>query len=180
MRSSPLSAFAATAACLVACTIPPSNAMIGGDSAIPLLLPSESVADWQPVADYLDHRCGALDCHGDLQRNLVIWGCDGLRFSPTDVPGCRTGPNAPNTTSDEYDATYRSLVGLEPLVMSQVLTGGGQEPDLLTFVRKARGEENHKGGALIVPGDAQDICITSWLAGSTNATACTQAIDTTP
>ena len=48
------------------------------------------------------------------------------------------------------------------------------------LVRKARGEEAHKGGQLIVPGDTQDQCITSWLAGATNAAACQEAIETTP
>jgi hypothetical protein len=60
-----------------------------------------------------------------------------------------------------------------------VVESGGQDADLLSFVRKARGEEAHKGGTLIVPGDDQDQCITSWLSGSTNSSACQQAIETT-
>jgi hypothetical protein len=60
--------------------------------------------------------------------------------------------------------------------MSTVVAGHGENPELLTFVRKARGTETHKGGALITPGDAQDTCITSWLAGSTNTMACATAI----
>ena len=38
------------------------------------------------------------------------------------------------------------------------------------------GIEAHKGGALITPGDNQDICVTSWLAGSTNQMACGLAV----
>ena len=57
--------------------------------------------------------------------------------------------------------------------MSTVVSGQGEHPELLTFVRKARGLEAHKGGVLITPGDPQDVCITSWLAGATNPTACT-------
>ena len=68
-------------------------------------------------------------------------------------------------------------MGLEPAVMTDVVQSGGQDANLLTFVRKARGEEAHKGGALIVPGDVQDQCITSWLSGDTNTDACTQALD---
>ena len=50
--------------------------------------------------------------------------------------------------------------------MSQVVDDHhGEHPELLTFVRKARGTEAHKGGTLITPGDDQDVCITSWLAG---------------
>lgn len=59
--------------------------------------------------------------------------------------------------------------------MSEVYDGHGAHPELLTFVRKARGLEAHKGGTLITPGDDQDVCITSWLAGNTNMTACENA-----
>ncbi len=129
--------------------------------AIGLVAPSES--SFPPLADYMDHRCGSLDCHGNSQRNLVMWGCDGLRLESAEAAAgdCLNG-----TTDDEYEASYRSLVGLEPAVMTQVVQSGGKDMDLLTFVRKARGEESHKGGVLITPGDAQDTCIALWLAGS--------------
>jgi hypothetical protein len=127
-----------------------------------------------PVADYLDHRCGTLDCHGQTGRNLRMWGCDGMRLKPTDISGCVFGPP---TTSAEYEATYRSLVGLEPAVMSAVVDGHAVRPDLLTFVRKAIGTEAHKGGQLIAQGDDQEKCIVSWLAGSTDTTACGKALN---
>jgi len=128
------------------------------------------------VGDYLDHRCGSLDCHGQIGRNLRIWGCEGMRLNPGDVPFCSRSQGG-KTTPDEHQATYRSLVGLEPTVMSTVESSNppGQHPELLTFVRKARGIETHKGGQLITPGDNQDICITSWLAGQTNTMACVNA-----
>jgi hypothetical protein len=159
---------------IVGCSVPSS------DATIVIEAPSESATEWYPVANYLGHRCGSLVCHGDAQRNFVIYSCDGLRLDATDVPGCPPGFGTVATASDEYNATYRSLVGLEPVVMSQVVASGGADPDLLTFIRKARGQEAHKGGALIVPGDDQDQCLTSWLSGDTNAAACTQAIATTP
>jgi hypothetical protein len=165
--------------CLAACSIPPS------DATITIEAPSDSIGDggqWEPVANYLDHRCGDLDCHGDPQRNLIVYGCYGLRLDPGYVPGCDLGPHNA-TTPAEYNATYRSLVGLEPVTMSEVVANGGQDPELLTFVRKATGQENHKGGTLIVigtdAGSIQDECITSWLAGATNAAACTQALEIT-
>ncbi len=133
------------------------------------------------VGDYLDHRCGSLDCHGQATRNLVMWGCNGLRLDPNEtglVPGCRAS-GGKNTQPQEYEASYRSLVGLEPAVMTEVVTNGGANPELLTFVRKARGWDAHKGGALITPGDVQDQCITSWLAGNADSNACTQAQDPT-
>jgi len=162
----------AALALLAGCTVPPANATITIDA------PSDSTTEWNPVADYLGHRCGSLDCHGAQQRSFIIWSCDGLRLAPNDVPGCR-GPNTTPTTPAEYYATYRSLVGLEPAVMSYVVSTDGADPDLLTFVRKARGEEAHKGGQLIDAGDVQDQCVCSWLAGNTNTADCTQAIDTT-
>jgi hypothetical protein len=128
-----------------------------------------------PVADYLDHRCGTLDCHGQSGRNLRVWGCEGMRLNPKDISGCISG--AP-TTPDEWEATYRSLVGLEPAVMSAVTQGKGAHPELLTFVRKARGTETHKGGQLIQEGDDQDACIVSWLReGQTDFRACACALN---
>ena len=161
--------------CALACSFPPSDARIGLDA------PSENAGQWHPVADYLGYKCGTLDCHGNAQRNFTVWGCYGLRFNASDVSGCLAHSLHPGTTADEYDATYRSLVGLEPNVMSVVVSSGGQDPDLLTFIRKARGEENHKGGTIFTQGDggvgtAADTCVTSWLAGSTNVSDCTLAI----
>src|SRR5689334_13673084 len=82
-----------------------------------------------------DHRCGSLDCHGQPGRNLRIWGCEGMRLSPSDIPECLGGPlGGRRTTPAEHQATFRSLVGLEPSVMSAVVLGGGAHPELLTFV----------------------------------------------
>jgi hypothetical protein len=128
-------------------------------------------AQFDAVGKYLDRRCGSIDCHGANTRNLQIFGCEGMRLADADTPRCRA-TGGKDTTPAELDATYRSLVGLEPVVMSSVVQSKGANPELLTFVRKARGTEAHKGGTLIVPGDDQDICITSWLAGATNVDAC--------
>ncbi len=161
------------------CASVPSDARIGVDA------PSGSEQDFRPVAKFLNHRCGTLDCHGQTGRNLRIWGCEGMRLNPNDIPQCSRSlvgvlPNGQvvsgkDTTPAEDQATYRSLVGLEPAVMTAVVQGGGAHPELLTFVRKARGIETHKGGALVTPGDFQDNCITSWLQGHTDATACGNA-----
>src|SRR6202042_1517172 len=101
---------------------------------------------------------------------------EGLRLEAFDAPICGRAQGGRATTPSEHQATYRSLVGLEPTVMSEVVASHGADPDLLTFVRKARGEEAHKGGALIMPGDEQAVCITSWLAGATDTIACAGAI----
>ena len=170
-----LGVLACVAGGVSACSGAPSNSRVG------ILAPDET--QFAPLEEMLDHRCGSLDCHGSRQRNLVIYGCYGLRLDDAGVPGCRS-VGGTNTTDAELDATYRSLVGLEPAVMSNVVAGTGQYPQLLTFVRKARGEEAHKGGALIVPGDVQDQCIAAWLSGVPNpddyAAACTAALAIPP
>ena len=55
--------------------------------------------------------------------------------------------------------------------MSEVVDHHG-DPALLTFIRKQRGIEAHKGGKLVIPGDSQDQCVTSWLGGNTDVNAC--------
>lgn len=153
-----------------------SCSAVPGDGRIGIDAPNGSEEEFGLVGDYLEHRCGSLDCHGQISRNLRIWGCEGMRLDPSAIPVCSTPLGGSPTTQAEHQATYRSLVALEPTVMSAVVDGRGAHPELLTFVRKARGLEAHKGGVLITPGDDQDVCITSWLAGDTDQTACANAI----
>ena len=127
-------------------------------------------ASFPVVADLLVHRCGTLDCHGQTSRNMRLYGNLGLRLAPGDKPVSKGA-----TTSAEYDEDFASVVGLEPEIMSSVVSAGGAQPDRLTFVRKARGAENHKGGTLWTAGDAQDRCVTSWLAGATDVADCKTA-----
>jgi hypothetical protein len=157
---------ALTMALAAACGAPP-------DARIGIAAPDR--AQFPPVSQLLDRRCGTLDCHGATTRNLQIYGCEGLRLGDAS-PGCRVSSGT-DTTAEEHDATYRSLVALEPAVMTAVVNGKGANPELLTFVRKARGTEAHKGGALFTPGDDQDTCVTSWLAGTTNTEACKRGLD---
>lgn len=127
-------------------------------------------ASFPPVADLLVHRCGTLDCHGTSFRNLRLYGHEGLRLAgrPSSLP---------NTTDAEYDQDFESIVGLEPELMSAVVAEAGAHPERLTFVRKARGTEDHKGGAIMKEGDLEDLCVTSWLAGRTDRSACVNAKD---
>jgi hypothetical protein len=158
--------FALAAALAMACGSPPDEARVG------IIAPDRG--QFPPVSMLLDHRCGSLDCHGARTRNFQIYGCEGLRLGDA-APGCRNASSI-DTTSEEHDATYRSLVTLEPAVMTEVVQGKGAHPELLTFVRKARGTEAHKGGTLITPGDDQDVCVTSWLAGAVDKGACARAL----
>ena len=158
-------------AAIVACGAPNPDARIG--------LAAPDRTQFPPVGDLVEHRCGSLDCHGQTSRNLQIFGCEAMRLDPNDLPGCRNA-GGKNTTDAEYDATYRSIVALEPAVMSDVVVNGGAHPEELTFVRKARAQESHKGGPIIVPGDEQDVCITSWLAGKTDTATCAKALTDYP
>jgi hypothetical protein len=128
-------------------------------------------ASFPAVSAMLIQACGTLDCHGTVARNLRLYGDTGLRYSATDVPSALVP-----TTNDEIAQDYDSIVGLEPETMSQVVASGGASPERLTFYRKARGLEAHKGGAVVGQGDARDVCITTWLQGHADGDACTAAL----
>lgn len=129
-------------------------------------------ASFPVVADLLVHRCGSLDCHGMVGRNLRIYGSEGLRRAADARPTSKPG----TTTREEYDETFASLVALEPEITSAVVQAGGAQPDRLIFVRKARGTEDHKGGTLMNEGDEEDACIVSWLTGHTDDAKCKSAL----
>jgi hypothetical protein len=146
----------------LACSSPPDDART--------VVTAPDRASFDPVHTYLGRRCGSLDCHGVRYRNLRVWGRDGMRLAPGDVPGGSV------TTTAEIDASYQSVVLLEPELMSEVVIDHGAHPERLTLIRKARGTERHAGGAVVVPGDDQDRCITSWIEGATDTAACARAL----
>ena len=160
---------------------------VAQDQRIGIIAPDETqfdpVAGVVPVgsnpADFLEHRCGSLDCHGQIGRNFRIWGCEGMREGDAGPPGCGGLGGGSPTTPDEYDSTFRSLVGLEPAVMTNVVEHHGDPSapvEDLTFMRKALGTEAHKGGQLMKQGDSQYECLKSWLTGPTDQMACLMAI----
>jgi hypothetical protein len=126
-----------------------------------------SAKDFGAVVLALDYRCGTLDCHGNSYRNLRIFGYGGLRLDPSHSPET---PEIP--TPAEVAATYDGIVGLEPELMREVTQAQGAGAERLTFVRKGRGDEDHKGGQRIVPGDDADRCVMSWLRGAVDVATC--------
>lgn len=156
-------------AAIAACSTPQTDARV-----VETAPPRESFG---PVADMLVHRCGTLDCHGSIHRNLRLFGRDGLRLassaSPSFLPGAET-------TTAEHDEDYQSVIGLEPEIMTSVVASGGAAPERLTLVRKGRGSEDHKGGSQMSAGDDRDVCLTSWLAGHTDDAACARALQDAP
>ncbi len=161
MRARAVGFVAIVACAITSCSTPESR---------PVALNEPDRASFAPVSAFLDHRCGSIDCHGSRYRNLKLYGKDGLRLSATD----RIFEQ--ETTPKEIEANFRSVVGLEPERMSEVVREGGLHPERLSLLRKARGSDDHKGQALMAPGDDQDRCITSWLAGATDAEACKRAL----
>lgn len=123
------------------------------------------------VNDALARRCATIDCHGSTERNLRLYSASGLRLDPAGIPG------EDDTTEAEYDASYRSVIGLEPEVMSAVVADEGRDPERLTMVRKARGTEYHRPGPILVAGDAADMCVLSWLASAIDEARCTEAAE---
>jgi hypothetical protein len=146
----------------VACGTPDPNATI--DPVGP------DRATFKPVALTLARRCGSLECHGSPYRNFRIYGYGGARLDPNDRP------DTPMTvTAQESDADYDAVIAIEPEIMRDVVAAKGDGYERLTFVRKGRGAEAHKGGQPIVPGDDADRCVHSWLAGSIEVAACNRA-----
>lgn len=126
-----------------------------------------SRAQFEFVAPVLSRRCGSIDCHGSIYRNMRVYGYGGLRLGPAG----KVTPMSPMLdTPDEIDATYDSVVGLEPEVMRTVVEQGGAGVERLTFVRKGRGTEDHKGNKRL--NADSDLCVTSWLANHVDEDAC--------
>jgi hypothetical protein len=160
---------AAAAGCNGEVVEPPGAAPLPGVPQPALLAPSR--ATFRPVGDMLQTTCGTLDCHGQIGRNLRLYGARGLRLDPKD----NSAENP--TTAREYDESYWSTIGLEPEVMSDVVSDRGAHPERLSMVRKARGTERHKGNTLFVVGDPGDRCLISWLADAVDTAACKTVVD---
>ena len=129
-------------------------------------LAAPSAVGFEHVADAMQPSCGTLDCHGQRDRNLRLYGGRGLRLDPAhDSSDGETEPA-------EYEANYWSVVALEPELLATVTTEGGRDPERLILIRKGRGTTRHKGGALMKPGDDLDQCITEWLKGNVLVDRC--------
>jgi hypothetical protein len=152
----------APALAVAACSSPDSSATVdptAGDAG-----PSRDQFDF--VAPVLARRCGSIDCHGSIYRNMRVYGYGGLRTGTE-----ATDPMTPmRDTAAEVQATYDSVVGLEPELMRTVVQQGGAGVERLTFVRKGRGAEDHKGNKRL--NADSDLCVTSWLANHVDEDAC--------
>jgi hypothetical protein len=157
------------AAALVVVAAACSNDLLTS-SPPPSQLAVPSRTDFPSVADAMQLHCGTLDCHGQIGRNMRLYGQFGRRLDPMNDP--LTEP----TTDAEYDATYQSVVALEPEAMSAVVLGQAS-PGTLTMLRKPLGLEEHKGGVLFQPGDPLYKCIVGWVRGSFDSDACSTVVN---
>jgi len=143
---------------LAAATSSCRGVFIDPSSDVMLLAPPRD--GFESVADAMQPSCGTLDCHGQPDRNLRLYGGRGLRLDP--AKSSKDG----ETTVDEYDMNYWSVVALEPEILSTVVAQQGRDPERWILIRKGRGTTRHKGGTLMHPNDDLDQCIVEWLKGN--------------
>jgi hypothetical protein len=161
MRSVRLRVFAGTifagVQALTACSAPSTERGV-------IVGPSKQ--DFEFVSNAMNLRCGSLECHGTVYRNMRLYGYGALRLDAYDLPSS-------DTKSVETEESYRSIVGLEPELMYLVSTEK-TGTERLSLVRKGRGMDNHKGRAPMVQNVDLDRCIASWLVGAVDVEACKQ------
>jgi hypothetical protein len=161
---------------LASCSSPDKDAKV--DAVGPSIGPDDPQNRFWFVADAMVYKCGTLDCHGNVYRNMRLYGYGGLRVSvASDVlyepePGKLYKVAMPDEVKKDYDA----IIGLEPTIMADVVRDNGAAPERLLLIRKGRALENHKGGPVMKPGDSIDTCITSWLAANVNVESCKTAV----
>ena len=123
------------------------------------------------VSPFMEKRCGALDCHGQVGRPLRLYSQFGLRL--------KSGPNNTRDTSPTTEAelteNYFAVIGLEPEDLSDSLLSQGAYNDFL-LLKKPLGIEGggvrHKGGPVLRGGDTGFDCLYSWVSGKVNAANC--------
>jgi hypothetical protein len=152
------------------------------------------VKTFATVSPLLEQRCGSLDCHGNIARPLRVYGARGLRFvdvNTDDVKqlfdsnlartnGTFPGSGGKATTDAERAQTWRAVCGLQPEMMTDVVTGTG-DPEKLLLLSKPLHLERHKGEKVFEKGSQDYDCIVSWLksaqpGGAVDQTSCSDAL----
>jgi hypothetical protein len=148
-------------------------------SASEVRFPSKESFVTGNVSEFLELRCGAMDCHGQVGRPLRLYGQYGLRMKAT---GAERGTEA--TTDAERSANYNAVVGLEPEDLSFSFQTGGEFTDFLLFKKpldERGGGVKHKGGPVLTDSDADPgwVCLRSWVRNRVQADKCKQAANVT-
>lgn len=141
----------------------------------PLALPDKDQFINQGVDTFMQRRCGALDCHGQVGRPLRIYSPNGLRLND--------GPNGARDTRgiqpNESAANYYAVVGLEPEEISQCLVTGGAFIDFLLLKKPLgldQGGVRHKGGSVLRSTDSGFDCLLGWASGQVDPAKCADAV----
>jgi len=123
------------------------------------------------VSPFMEKRCGALDCHGQVGRPLRLYSQFGLRK--------KNGPNGTRDTSPTTDAeltdNYFAVMGIEPEDISDSLLSRGAYNDFLLLKKPLSlegGGVRHKGGPVLRGDDTGFDCLRSWISGKVNAANC--------
>jgi hypothetical protein len=152
------------------------NACSSPDAAAvsPLALPDRDQFINGGVSQFMEKRCGALDCHGQVGRPLRIYSATGLRKND--------GPNGTRdvraTQPDERIDNYFSVIGLEPEAISIGRVTQGEYTDFLLLLKplgiEGRGVR-HKGGPVLRSTDSGFECLITWIAGNVDRAKCEDA-----
>lgn len=143
--------------------------------------PPGDPASFRPVSAVVEQRCGTIDCHGSTFRPLRIFGRYSLRRpeirdAGSDLVYEEYYPGGDEPTTDaELDENLRSICGLEPEIMTAVIDKT-RPPEDLSFIRKPRLLEKHKGGLIWYKGDTGDQCLTNWLLGGKDVSKCQEEL----
>lgn len=168
-------ALATWVAALVLVVVGSACSSVDSGAISPLALPDRQQFLTQGVSTFMEKRCGALDCHGQIGRPMRIYSSNGLRKE--------NGPNGTRdvraTTPDELNDNYFSVVGLEPEEISRSRVTEGEFTDFL-LLKKPLGIEGggvrHKGGPVLRSTDSGFECLITWISGAANKAKCDDAI----
>jgi hypothetical protein len=141
-----------------------------------LSLPDKDQFITQGVDVFMEKKCGALDCHGQVGRALRIYSQNGLRMKDGDMSGAR---DTRVTTPEELSANYYSVVGLEPEEISKSNISQGNYTDFLLLKKPLDIEGSgvrHKGGPVIRSTDPGFECIITWISGMVSKDKCDAAL----
>lgn len=164
----------------LACTLAAAIAAAGGCSVAQeestYALPDRDQFIQGGVSEFLEKRCGALDCHGEIGRPLRIYSQYGLRLAEGD--GGRRDLSA--TTPAERLENFRSVIGLEPEELSQSVQSQGVYVNFMLFLKPLgieSGGVRHKGGPVLRASDADPgwVCLRTWVGGQVDTERCKQA-----
>ena len=126
------------------------------------------------VSAMMESRCGGLDCHGQVGRPLRLYSARGLRLAVPDQDLRDTR----QTTPEERNENYQSVIGLEPEGLSDSVMTQGEYVDHQLLLKPLDDEGGlgvrHKGGPVLqpTPNDPGWQCLFGWVKGEPNRQAC--------